>query len=425
MVAPQAARRSSGLWRWALVTALAAGGCARSSSNELVVATDLPEPKCAALAAEFSAWVASHPELADDTPRLAWTRLRPGEDVGVLVERGCAVDVILGSAANTLRRLDETGLLQSPGPGQPPFWRECARLELGFAADPARLAELRKSLPHNWGDLGNAALAGHVALDDPRHDPVSLALARSALAPEREAGGFADLVRAYANARLIGRWRGCAAAGLERSAVTTAVVDRASLAPAERFLFSHGCDATSGVALAKNAGNPQLGKLFMQFLAERGEASVPPAAEPGEPGSELLLADLLGAVLVDSREELVLAVEVLARAGRPDLAAKWLTAPPWPPASIKKLLRKDPTGTLVEELATQIAPDLDLAIWLVESWKGPQRTIDIPVLQSLAGAVDGKLLAEPRFRAWLRAEWAAWARQNYRRIVRQLEKAPA
>ena len=41
-----------------------------------------------------------------------------------------------------------------------------------------------------------------------------------------------------------------------------------------------------------------------------------------------------------------------------------------------------------------------------------------PCLAELAGAADGRLAREPRFRAWLRGEWTAWTRQLYRRVAR-------
>jgi hypothetical protein len=43
------------------------------------------------------------------------------------------------------------------------------------------------------------------------------------------------------------------------------------------------------------------------------------------------------------------------------------------------------------------------------------------MLDELATAASGKLTSEPRFREWLRAEWTAWARQRYRRVVRKVE----
>jgi hypothetical protein len=40
------------------------------------------------------------------------------------------------------------------------------------------------------------------------------------------------------------------------------------------------------------------------------------------------------------------------------------------------------------------------------------------LLAEIARACDGRIADEPRLRAWLRAEWTAWARQRYRRVAR-------
>ena len=89
-------------------------------------------------------------------------------------------------------------------------------------------------------------------------------------------------------------------------------------------------------------------------------------------------------------------------------------------------VRGDHAGELLDTLAAQVTPDADLRAWLVRSWFGPQRLIDGRMLDELAGAVGGRLARESRFRAWLRAEWTAWARQRYRRVARLAgEAAPA
>ena len=111
----------------------------------------------------------------------------------------------------------------------------------------------------------------------------------------------------------------------------------------------------------------------------------------------------------------------LARSStEPERLRRFLTeAPPWPPASVQELAQSDPSGRLVEGLAAQVAPDLEARVWLLNSWDEAPRPLDGARLAALAGAVDGTLAAEPRFRAWLRAEWTAWARQRYRRVARQ------
>jgi hypothetical protein len=150
--------------------------------------------------------------------------------------------------------------------------------------------------------------------------------------------------------------------------------------------------------------------------AGTGQAGVPSAA-----GTDLLVADLLGATLVDAQDELWLAWASLERAGVPEQGVQWLTEPPpWPPASVAKYLRRDGERamSLTETLAAELAPEPAVRAWLIRSWLAPGRTLDDSVIAELAGAVDGRLCREPRFRAWLRGEWTAWARQRYRRVAR-------
>ena len=137
------------------------------------------------------------------------------------------------------------------------------------------------------------------------------------------------------------------------------------------------------------------------------------------PGDDLL-ADLLGATLIDARDELKAAHEALERAGRPEKAERWMTEPPpWPPASVAKILGRESNAMpLVETLAAQLAPEADARAWLLRSWIAPTRPVDAALLDEIARAADGRLLREPRFRAWLRGEWTAWARQRYRRVAR-------
>jgi hypothetical protein len=141
-----------------------------------------------------------------------------------------------------------------------------------------------------------------------------------------------------------------------------------------------------------------------------------------------LLADLLGATFVEAQDELLAASAALV--GREGtrferLRTFLVEAPPWPPASVQALQRDDPTGALVEALAEQVAPGLEARFWLLQSWEAPPRPLDAATLETLATAADGRLLREPRFRAWLCADWAAWARQRYRRVARQAEARAA
>jgi hypothetical protein len=138
-------------------------------------------------------------------------------------------------------------------------------------------------------------------------------------------------------------------------------------------------------------------------------------------GVDALVADLLGATLVDAQDELWLAWSALERAGFPESVHERFTEPPpWPPASIEKYLKRkgESSMSLIETLAAELAPTPSVRAWLVRSWLSPPRSVDESLLTELAQAADGRLCAEPRLRAWLRAEWTASARQRYRRITR-------
>ncbi len=83
------------------------------------------------------------------------------------------------------------------------------------------------------------------------------------------------------------------------------------------------------------------------------------AGSASDPEVESLVADLLGATLVDAQDELWTACSALERAGSPEPARTWLTGPPpWPPASIEKYLKREGENamTLIETLAAEVSP---------------------------------------------------------------------
>jgi hypothetical protein len=178
-----------------------------------------------------------------------------------------------------------------------------------------------------------------------------------------------------------------------------------------------------GAAAIAGPGRLALARAFLRFLADRHSAKPLMESEASDPDKSDLLADLLGATLVDSQDELLAAWAVLGGpdASAPQAAVAWMTEPPpWPPASIEKLqVRGGDRGlALAHDLAGQLAPDPELRFWLIQSWLRPRRLIDEALLTELAHAAGGKLVREPRFRSWLRGEWTAWARQRYRRVAR-------
>jgi hypothetical protein len=170
-------------------------------------------------------------------------------------------------------------------------------------------------------------------------------------------------------------------------------------------------------------GSPHEDQARRFLEAHRSEG--PPDESPT---SAPLLADLLGATLVEAHEELLAASAALAGRDGPlvdRLRGLLVEAPPWPPASVQELRRDDPSGALVDALAEQVAPGLEARYWLLQDWEAPSRPLDATTLEAIATAADGRLLREPRFRAWIRADWAAWARQRYRRVARQAEALAA
>jgi hypothetical protein len=178
-------------------------------------------------------------------------------------------------------------------------------------------------------------------------------------------------------------------------------------------------------AVLTAARNPEAGRAFLQYLEginlQTQLARTWP--EGADPDADALLADLLGATLVDAHDELRAATLAVERHPRSTRAAQRLAEPlPWPPASVQRILdRKTGAMPLLETLAAQIAPEADVRAWLLRSWLAPARPVDGSLLHELATAEGGRLAREPRFRAWLRAEWAASARQRYRRVARLVQ----
>ncbi len=292
-----------------------------------------------------------------DTRPITWVTLAPGERLGGVVDRRGGVDLLLGGSPEEYVRLAGSGRL-SPSP-----WRSVRRP--GPAAGPEDPA---------------------VELADPRDDPAALARSRTALDDEGWARGYDRLVRRAARARLVSGRRSDAPVG-----------------------------AGEPAALAGGPRNAGRARRLLALLESPG--AVPGA--PSEDAADGLLADLLGAALIDAHQELRDADAALRRFGHPARAEAALgERPPWPPASVANLQASPADAPLLEVLAEQVAPDPESRAWLRESWAGPSRPVDGALLRELAGAVDGRLAREPRFRAWLRGEWTAWTRQLYRRVAR-------
>jgi hypothetical protein len=381
---------------WLLVLA----GCIPGGPAGLVIATDLPERECRALEAAFRRSL-----TAETAPGLSWIRVAPGADPARLAGGVRPVDVVIRS----LPPADAAG------------WRAFRRPDLGLIAHRGMLEVRALTLPDRREALANPALAGLIALDDPRRDAVTIALAGMMLEDGPWAEGYRALVRLGSLAAPMGRGD-TALARLERGEAALAVTTQHAPELPDRPIRRLGPGPVAYAKALSGTVHEELARRLVDSL-ESGDSA---AAFPG--ATTLLLADLLGSTLVDAQPELVEARSSLERLGGAEADRFWDVmgeAPPWPPASIRRLRADHSSATLVEDLAAQLAPELDVRYWLLQSWDASPRPIDGAMLETLATAVEGKLASEPRFRAWLRSEWTAWARQRYRRVARRAEAAMA
>jgi hypothetical protein len=380
-------------------------GCERPVGDPLIVATSWPATERRRLESEFAGWLADHPDSSSPIPiRLDWLILSPGDDLAPLADRREPPDVVLGGSVPQLERLARTNRLAPPSTAGSSAWAVVRRAVIRVVAT--------RGVPAPADDRG-------VAFDDPRGDPLSLAWAEAQLAGPSFREGYARLVRAAGDRRRIGRRPGSAAAAVERGAADRApAVDDATDAARD----AEAIPWLEGVAILADGRHPDRARRFLRFLAETGRAAPPPTSpHPFSPDARELLAELLGATLVDAQDELWSAGAAVDRPGSPGGAARWMTEPPpWPPASIAKILTREGESAMamVETLAGQVATDPTARSWLIQSWLSPPRPLDRELLEELARAADGRLVRERRFREWLRAEWTAWARQRYRRVSR-------
>ncbi len=171
------------------------------------------------------------------------------------------------------------------------------------------------------------------------------------------------------------------------------------------------------------ASDSEASRAFVSAVAESYRIGAPPAAKV-RPRAEVLLATLLETSLVDAGPELRqarIALESVPSSG-PSLSLLG-EPPPWPPASIARMKAKADGEELLAILARQVAPEPESRAWLLSAFEEPPRPVDLARLDAIASAAGGRLVAEPRFRAWLGSEWRAWARQRDRRVARRLDLA--
>lgn len=397
-------------WLRATFTAIAAGtlhgaGCVPGGAD-LVVVTDWPGSELSELKSALA------------PSRLAWVRPTAGHDPTRLVSRGLPADVVLGGPIAGYRRLDAEGRL-APGDGQ--HWRLARSSPLGVAVASGSEDTQPIEAPQSWRDLGEPEWSDRIAIDDPRTDPVALAIAEARLAEGPWPEAYAELVRAAGRARLV---VGSALTELSRGLVDVATTTARRVAGRNGLRFVPWPDSgdwQEGVAVLASTRNPELATRLVRIITERAGPLAAPSRIAADPASSTLLSDLLGATLIEAQPELRKALMTLEKSDHPEAAdaAVWLVqAPPWPPASIRVLKERPDAEILLEALIDQLATDPEIRGWLASIWDHPEAPIDGDRLAEIAGAVKGRLAGEPRFREWLRGEWAAWARQRYRRVER-------
>jgi hypothetical protein len=297
---------------------------------------------------------------SDQSLAIQWVSLEDWESLGKAIDRRNGVDLILGA----------------------PSW------EFGRLAGFARLVPLDKAGLVPWLSVHRSD-SGTIKPTRP-NDPGFFRLARATLQAEGWPKGYETLVRSVA-----------------------------SFSPERGSPISYSADSVEGLALIQGGRNLERARRLVLILEERGMAARPSENARTQAMADAILADLLASSLVDASHELREAGRALVRFNHPAKAEESIgERPPWPPASVTKL-RESPNGEILfETLLEQIAPAPSAREWLKTSWSNPRRPIDGSLLLEIAGAADGQLANEPRFRAWLKGEWTAWSRQLYRRVAR-------
>lgn len=383
------------------------GLIAAEPSDGLRIATGWPRAERARLASEFAAWLRSAEAPAGiDVGAIAWLEApESGPSPREVGRGGLPPDVLLGGPTSAYARMAAEDRLEPLGEGAPrPFWVVSRSSPVGLSA----------------GTEG----ADRIALADPRLDPATLAWCLGRTDADGWRAGYSGLLIDYGSCATAVGWRGESA----RASVSRGRADR-TVAVVQSSPFAY----VEGAAIPQGSRRVMAARAFLKFLVYAQGGRPGPefegaAVAGGSARAEGLAADLLGSTLVDAREELATAVAAVREAGSPAWAVERLTQPPpWPPASIEKLLaRGGESGlALVETLMGQVAPEPGLRDWLARSWLRPRRDLDRQVLAEIADAEGGRLAREPRFRAWLRAEWTQWARQRYRWVARLATAGPA
>jgi hypothetical protein len=376
----------AGVLALGVVTA-AATGCGPSEQPGVLVATNWPLDERVRIQSEFRQWLMSSiPDPGHAPIKLEWLVLAPGEDMAPVALRRSPPDVLLGAPVALLEQFSQQERLIPVKDTDSVRW--CMTRQAGIQpAEPG----------------------------DPRRDTLALAWALRQLEPGRWREGYARLVDIAGHGSRIGWHAGVKRGNRAEGSLVTPV----------------DSPRPEGAGILSSARDPAPAREFLRFLIETRQADLASSSgvtdHAADPDTEPLVADLLGATLVDSQDELWTAWDALERAGSPGPARTRLTEPPaWPPASVDKYLKREGENamSLIETLAGELSPRPAVRGWLIRSWLSPPRLVDETLLAEMAHAAEGRLIHEPRFRAWLRAEWTASARQRYRRVAKLADTIP-
>jgi hypothetical protein len=397
-------------------------GCGRPAPDRLLVATTWPKQDRDRLESQFRAWIAaSHDHLGHRSVHLEWMPVASERDLVAAASRALAPEVLLGGSAASFKLLAAKDRLSPMDSANSSLW--CAARHPQSAVEPGIPPPVAGRSAVDGGNSNGAIpvsyeseTAPNPVLKDPRCDPATLDWAMFELDRGRWRQGFAQLVECAATQGRIGR----------QVATELPIPHRGASPRFDRGRTSSGeRSSAEAVAIPRGARNQELAQGFIRFLVDTKGASpgesVPENPPAANPDLRSLVADLLGATLVDGQDELWSAWRSLSSLDEPRQARDWLTEPPpWPPASVSKFMDRE-TGeamSLIETLAAELAPDPAARSWLIRSWLSQRQLVDEKLLSELAEAADGRLCREPRFRAWLSEEWTASARQRYRRVAR-------
>jgi hypothetical protein len=345
----------------AAIAAVFLSGCARDPANALVIATDWTTTETSAMPRQ----VAGRP--------IVWRRVARGDDPTRIVEAGLPVAVVLGGPWASFERLDAQGRWHAAADAAPPYGRWQIVPRARRPLDPVARV---------WSD--------------PRRDPAARGEVRRELAGSAWPGAYAEA--------LLGQGGQTTAEGSTRDDL-----DSAADSPLTALEFEP-------IAIVGGRADSATAE-FLRALDARPIEAIHARAATLEP----VLLELAGACFVDASAELHRAIEI-----EPRLSSRHrgflLEPPPWPPASVTRLREQASSGSVeagrwLETLAREIEPDDERRARVLESWESLPRAVDSELLDLLVSELS-TASPNPRFRSWLRAEWTAWARQRFRRVVR-------